>query len=483
VRSTKFSFAPLIVGCLGLLVWGLAGTPAAAQPCPAEVLFDPDGFFKDAFGSALAADGAWLLIGSGGDDTACPFDPICTSGSAYFFRRQPDGTYLHWQKVVPEDIARVDNFGRSVAIEGRTAAVGSPGDDSVRTDAGAVFIYELRDGHWELTQEILPPDPGFPATIGGRIAMEGDLLVSASQDVTDDGASWSHPGVYVFRNLAGVWTHEATITHPEGRELEPWVDRMALDGGTLVVSNFRDETLGPDAGIAWVFERVNGAWTMVQRLGAASSDVPFYGRDVDIDAGRIAVSAPSDSAVVRANGVVDIFERGDDGRWRRAHQLRHADPRENDGMGRHIRLRGDRLVASVPLRGGPATADDGALAVFDFAGGAWRQSLLAQGGPFIAWTDSVHVELRADGGTAFVSHEQFSPTPDLERVGSVFVYDLACLACPADLDADGQLTIFDFLMFQNLFDAGDPIADFDGDGELTIFDFLAFQTAFDAGCE
>ncbi|MFI4915980.1 MAG: GC-type dockerin domain-anchored protein [Phycisphaerales bacterium JB060] len=54
--------------------------------------------------------------------------------------------------------------------------------------------------------------------------------------------------------------------------------------------------------------------------------------------------------------------------------------------------------------------------------------------------------------------------------------------CAADLDDDGQLTIFDFLAFQNLFDMGDPVADFDGDGELTIFDFLAFQNAFDAGC-
>ena len=54
--------------------------------------------------------------------------------------------------------------------------------------------------------------------------------------------------------------------------------------------------------------------------------------------------------------------------------------------------------------------------------------------------------------------------------------------CRADIDGDGELTIFDFLGFQNLFDAGDPLADFDGDGELTIFDFLAFQNAFDAGC-
>ena len=57
------------------------------------------------------------------------------------------------------------------------------------------------------------------------------------------------------------------------------------------------------------------------------------------------------------------------------------------------------------------------------------------------------------------------------------------IECAPDIDGDGQLTIFDFLAFQNLFDDGDLAADFDGDGELTIFDFLAFQNAFDAGCE
>ncbi|MFI4881423.1 MAG: GC-type dockerin domain-anchored protein [Phycisphaerales bacterium JB064] len=54
--------------------------------------------------------------------------------------------------------------------------------------------------------------------------------------------------------------------------------------------------------------------------------------------------------------------------------------------------------------------------------------------------------------------------------------------CRADFDGDGDLTLFDFLAFQNAFDAGDLAADFDGDGSLTIFDFLAFQNEFDAGC-
>lgn len=57
-----------------------------------------------------------------------------------------------------------------------------------------------------------------------------------------------------------------------------------------------------------------------------------------------------------------------------------------------------------------------------------------------------------------------------------------CDPCPADLDGDGALTIFDFLVFINLYQGGDPRADLDGDGELTVLDFLAFQTAFDAGC-
>lgn len=54
--------------------------------------------------------------------------------------------------------------------------------------------------------------------------------------------------------------------------------------------------------------------------------------------------------------------------------------------------------------------------------------------------------------------------------------------CPADVDADGELTIMDWLEFQMLFDARQPSADFDGDGEFTLFDFLRFQDTFQAGC-
>ncbi len=58
------------------------------------------------------------------------------------------------------------------------------------------------------------------------------------------------------------------------------------------------------------------------------------------------------------------------------------------------------------------------------------------------------------------------------------------LECPADLDGDGELTVFDFFEFQNRFDAGgdDGFADFCYDGRLDVFDFLEYSNLFDAGC-
>ncbi|MEO1277605.1 MAG: GC-type dockerin domain-anchored protein [Planctomycetota bacterium] len=62
-------------------------------------------------------------------------------------------------------------------------------------------------------------------------------------------------------------------------------------------------------------------------------------------------------------------------------------------------------------------------------------------------------------------------------------FEVSSVPCYADFDGDGELTIFDFLAFQNAFDAGDSAADCDDDGRLTLFDFLCFQNAFDAGCD
>lgn len=51
----------------------------------------------------------------------------------------------------------------------------------------------------------------------------------------------------------------------------------------------------------------------------------------------------------------------------------------------------------------------------------------------------------------------------------------------ADMEQDGDLDVFDFLEFQNLYGLQDPRADFEGDGDWDVFDFLAFQNTFALG--
>jgi trimeric autotransporter adhesin len=54
--------------------------------------------------------------------------------------------------------------------------------------------------------------------------------------------------------------------------------------------------------------------------------------------------------------------------------------------------------------------------------------------------------------------------------------------CEADLNQDGTLDLFDFLMFVNLFGESDPAADCTADGAFDLFDFLCFANLFNEGC-
>ncbi len=137
----------------------------------------------------------------------------------------------------------------------------------------------------------------------------------------------------------------------------------------------------------------------------------------------------------------------------------------DDGLGPKLYVGGRYLSAG-------GTSGTSYLAAWD--GADWQS--VATGG----MNDSVSSLLAIDQGRALLVGGDFTTAGD--GVASYLAVLESCPACPADLDGDAELTIFDFLKYQNLFQDGDLAADFDGDGELTIFDFLAFQNAFDAGC-
>ncbi len=56
------------------------------------------------------------------------------------------------------------------------------------------------------------------------------------------------------------------------------------------------------------------------------------------------------------------------------------------------------------------------------------------------------------------------------------------VACPADADGNGILSIDDFIVFQTAYALADESVDFNCDQVLNIDDFIEFQTAFAVGC-
>jgi outer membrane protein assembly factor BamB len=84
-----------------------------------------------------------------------------------------------------------------------------------------------------------------------------------------------------------------------------------------------------------------------------------------------------------------------------------------------------------------------------------------------------------DGTTALVPCS--IPAGDEDNQYS-YIYAVQTAGCPADVNADGELNILDFVAFQNAFTSGDPAADCDGNGAFNILDFVCFQGLFQAGC-
>ncbi len=183
--------------------------------------------------------------------------------------------------------------------------------------------------------------------------------------------------------------------------------------------------------------------------GTSSMYATGLGTDEDLDGGPSVLTSPE----------YDIAALGDEARLRFAMWFTNDDGDE------------DRLNVEMSSNGGATWT---LVESFGSQAAGWSQQVFRIS-DFIDVTDRFRVR--------FTSFDQPNNSVTEAAIDAFEIVQMTCDTCQADVTGDGALDIFDFLEYQNLFDAGDLRADFDGDGSLTIFDFLAFQTAFDTGCD
>jgi hypothetical protein len=89
-----------------------------------------------------------------------------------------------------------DGFGTAVVAFGNDILIGAPGDDSLATDAGAVYLFESGTG--KLLRAFTNPSPDAGDNFGAAIAVFGSTIVigapGKSIEVRDVGAAYLFDG-------------------------------------------------------------------------------------------------------------------------------------------------------------------------------------------------------------------------------------------------------------------------------------------------
>lgn len=303
-----------------------------------------DGHSGNGFGDSVDIEGDLAIVGSPRYDGT-----HFNQGAAYVFERS-GSTWTEVARLVAPggDSASSAFLGRSVAIDGETLIVGSPGwRNEHEYLVGRVDIFEREAGSWNLKYTSVPNFEPFQ--LGGAVDLHGDRAVAgATNAALDDPVAQGV--VHVFARSAGVWAFEDSLSAPFVNDTSDWFGRsVALQDGRVVVGAPRGNSPGQHIGEVHVFERVGSAWTPEQVLTAFDQvNHNDFGESVALDEDRIFVGAPSHQHVNGVFGAAYLFV--DTGSAWMESDAFYEPTSGNGGFGSSVELEADWLTMGVPSR-------------------------------------------------------------------------------------------------------------------------------------
>jgi hypothetical protein len=194
-----------------------------------------DTIAKDDFGDAVAISGDTIVVGA--------FGHASEAGRAYVFTHGPNGWHQS-AELSGSGIAAGDGFGVSVAIAGRTIAVGA---GLAASDAGRVYLFAKNAAGWHQSAQLAASDAGAKNDFGDAVAVSGDnVVVGTFAQAPNAGRA------YLFTGTAAGWRQTAELA--SGSRAATGDDfgySVAISGKTIAVGAMGEES---GAGRAYVFE-------------------------------------------------------------------------------------------------------------------------------------------------------------------------------------------------------------------------------------
>lgn len=189
-----------------------------------------DGTAGDTFGYCISLDSNKVIIGAVFDDV----NGLSQKGFTYIFTMQ-SGNWFQTVKLASTDGASQDYFGRSVAIQGNYALVGSYFSDVTLTNQGACYFFKLENGTWTQKQKIVAADPTSNAYFGAPVGFKSNYAVIGA-----NGVSSLTGAAYVFQlNIStSTMTQIQKITSADGAFNDNFGYAAAIYNFNIIIGAF-----------------------------------------------------------------------------------------------------------------------------------------------------------------------------------------------------------------------------------------------------
>lgn len=191
-------------------------------------------------------------------------------GAVYIYRFDATLGFILEQRInaTPEDAQ--DKFGFSVALDDGVILVGAPQDDDLGAGAGGAHVFRFDGTDWQLEQKLLPDDGAAGDAFGRTVALSGDYAIIGAPD--DDDSGGSSGSVYVFEFDGGTWTQVQKLAASDAGIGDHFGEAIGIDGDRALVGASNSDDGGESAGSAYVFVR-GGTGTGVEELPESASSL------------------------------------------------------------------------------------------------------------------------------------------------------------------------------------------------------------------
>ena len=219
--------------------------PDTSQWVEEEKLLASNGSGGDFFGSSVAVEGPLAVVGAKSHQ-----NNNNTGGAVYGCGFDPDRAgWVQEQILRPSDGAGGTGFGSSVSISGDLILVGARSEGN-----GAAYVFRLdpKTSQWEMEQKFVASDPGGIDQFGRSVAIDGapgneTAVVGAWAGNASSGAAY----IYRFDSDASEWIEQALVLP----EPNAWTNffgwSVAIDGETAVIGAHGEDQ---QRGAAYVFD-------------------------------------------------------------------------------------------------------------------------------------------------------------------------------------------------------------------------------------